>query len=135
LDVGSNKTPTLEWHRPSAERLVSADLSRPYRAPGVEALVCDFLAYRPDEPFDLVTCFQVLEHVPAPAAFARHLTNVGHVVVASVPYKWKKGKCKYHLHDPVDEEKMRHWFGSEPEFSYVARELNGIERLIDVYVQ
>src|SRR5690554_3418764 len=30
LDVGSNRTPTLEWHRPSATRLVSLDLRRPY---------------------------------------------------------------------------------------------------------
>ena len=35
LDVGSNRTPTLEWHRAKASRLVSVDLRNPYRAPGV----------------------------------------------------------------------------------------------------
>jgi Methyltransferase domain len=133
IDIGSNKTPTLEWHRKTASRLVSLDLRRPYVAKGVESLTCDFFEYRPGESFDLVTCFQVLEHVPDPAAFARKLTEIGKVVVVSVPYKWRKGKCKYHLHDPVDQAKMLAWFGRKPNYAYVARELNKVARLIHVY--
>ncbi len=133
IDVGSNRTPTLEWHRRTASRLVSLDLRRPYAAPGVESLTCDFLQYRPDKGFDLVTCFQVLEHVPDPAAFAKRLLEIGGVIVVSVPYKWKKGRCKHHLHDPVDQAKMLAWFGREPDFSYVARELSRVARLINVY--
>src|SRR5688572_22799036 len=64
LDVGSNRTPTLEWHRADGTRLVSVDLKRPYVAPGVESVTGDFLKYEASAPFDLVTCFQVLEHVP-----------------------------------------------------------------------
>jgi len=135
IDVGSNGTPTLEWHRKTAARLVSLDLRRPYVAAGVESLTCDFLTYEPETRFDLVTCFQVLEHVPDPVAFARGLIQIGEIAVVSVPYKWKKGKCRYHLHDPVDEGKMRRWFGREPDFSYVARELNTVGRLIHVYRQ
>lgn len=133
IDVGSNGTPTLEWHKGSASRLVSLDLRRPYVASGIESVKCDFLDYGPEERFDLVTCFQVLEHVPDPTAFATKLLQIGKVVVVSVPYKWKKGACKYHIHDPVDETKMAAWFGRSPDFSYVARELKGTARLIDVY--
>lgn len=133
IDVGSNGTPTLEWHRNPGARLVSLDLYRPYVAEGVESLTCDFLEYDPATTFDLVTCFQVLEHVPEPVAFARKLLQIGEVLVVSVPYKWKKGRCKYHRHDPVDEEKMKHWFGRDPDYSYVARELNKVGRLIHVY--
>ena len=135
IDVGSNGTPTLEWHRKTATRLVSLDLRRPYVADGVESLTCDFLTYHPDNRFDLVTCFQVLEHVPDPAAFARKLIKIGEVAVVSVPYKWKKGKCRFHLHDPVDERKMKRWFGRKPDYAYVARELNTVGRLIHVYRQ
>lgn len=135
IDVGSNGTPTLEWHRQTATRLTSLDLRRPYVAEGVESLTCDFLHYFPESNFDLVTCFQVLEHVPDPVPFARRLTELGEIAVVSVPYKWKKGKCKYHVHDPVDEKKMRKWFERHPDFSYVARELNGVGRLIHVYKQ
>jgi hypothetical protein len=135
IDIGSNRTPILEWHRRSATRLVSLDLRRPYAAPGVESRTCDLFQYRPDGTFDLVTCFQVLEHVPDPVAFAGKLQELGRVIVVSVPYKWKKGKCKSHVHDPVDEAKMRSWFGREPEFSYVATELNKIARLIHVYTR
>jgi hypothetical protein len=135
IDVGSNGTPTLEWHRETATRLVSLDLRRPYVAVGVESLTCDFLEYEPETKFDLVTCFQVLEHVPDPVAFARKLIEIGETAVVSVPYKWKKGKCKYHLHDPVDESKMRKWFKRQPDFSYIAKELNSVSRLIHVYRQ
>ena len=132
IDIGSRWTPTLEWHRDSAKRLVSVDLCRPYAAPGVESVVGDFLDYR-DREFDLVTCFQVLEHVADAGAFAKKLLETGRVVVVSVPYRWKKGTCRSHIHDPVDEAKMRRWFGREPDYSYVARELNGVARLIQVY--
>jgi 2-polyprenyl-3-methyl-5-hydroxy-6-metoxy-1,4-benzoquinol methylase len=82
-----------------------------------------------------VTCFQVLEHVPDPAAFARKLKELGRVLIVSVPYKWEKGKCKSHLHDPVDEAKMLAWFEREPDFSYIATELKKVTRLIQVYEQ
>jgi hypothetical protein len=135
IDVGSNATPTLEWHRKAGARLVSLDLRRPYVAEGVESVTCDFLQYDPECRFDLVTCFQVLEHVPEPAAFARKLIQIGEVAIVSVPYKWKKGSSRNHLHDPVDERKMKKWFGRDPDFAYVARELNSVGRLIHVYRQ
>jgi hypothetical protein len=135
IDVGSNATPTLEWHRSTATHLVSLDLRRPYAAEGVESLTCDFLQYEPDTSFDLVTCFQVLEHVPDPVPFARRLIQIGRVAVVSVPYKWKRGRCRYHVHDPVDERKMRKWFGRKPDFAYIATELNSVSRLIHVYRQ
>jgi len=136
IDVGSNRTPTLEWHRASAIRLVSVDLRRPYEAAGVESITSDFFAYDPGVPFDLVTCFQVLEHIPDPAPFARKLLEVGRSCIVSVPFKWEKGKCKYHIHDPVDAEQMLNWFGRKPKYQYIATELaKGPKgrRLIQVY--
>jgi Methyltransferase domain len=133
IDVGSNQTPTLEWHRGTASRLVSLDLRRPYVAEGVESMTRDFFTYAPEEAFDLATCFQVLEHVPDPAAFADKLLQISKVTIVSVPYKWEAGKCKYHIHDPVDEHKMLEWFGRKPSYTYVARELTKVARLIHVY--
>jgi hypothetical protein len=133
IDVGSNQTPTLEWHRETAERLVSVDLRRPYVADHVESVVCDFLEYRTDQKFDLATCFQVLEHIGDPEPFAQKLLEIGNTVIVSVPYRWQKRKCKYHLHDPVDRKKMLTWFGREPRFTYVATELHKVQRLIHVY--
>lgn len=133
IDVGSNKTPTIEWHRNGATKLVSLDLHHPYEATGVESLKADFLAYCCEEKYDLVTCYQTLEHIDDATAFARKLLEIGSMVIASVPYKWREGFCKWHVHDPVNEEKMRVWFGKDPIFSYVATELDGIQRLICVY--
>jgi hypothetical protein len=133
IDVGSNQTPTLEWHRSTATRLVSLDLNRPYFATGVESITRDFFEFDPAERFDLATCFQVLEHVPHPTAFAQKLLQVSRTTIVSVPYKWPAGMCKYHVHDPVDGKKMLEWFGRPPSYSYLARELNKRERLIQVY--
>jgi SAM-dependent methyltransferase len=135
IDVGSNGTPTLEWHRKTASRLVSVDLRNPYSAEGVESIKTDFLAFEAPDQFDLVTCFQVLEHVPDPAAFAKKLLTLGKVVIISVPYKWPAGKCKEHPNDPVDEVKLRRWFGREPTYSYLSKEieLDRALRLLHVY--
>lgn len=133
LDVGSFGTPILEWRRRTAQRLVSIDLRQPYVADGVESITADFLEYTLGEPFDLVTCLQVLEHVPDATAFARKLLAAGRIVVVSVPYKWPKGACASHIHDPVDERVMRSWFGRLPTSQYVARETSGLSRLVQVY--
>lgn len=133
LDVGSKGTPILEWRRGGARRLVSIDLREPYVAEGVESIAQDFLAYPIAEPFDLVTCLQVLEHVPDAAAFARKLLASGRIVVVSVPYKWPAGACRYHIHDPVDETTMRSWFGRPATSQYVVREPTGECRLVQVY--
>jgi hypothetical protein len=132
LDVGSNGTPILEWFR-GAHRLTSVDIHRPYEAPGIESACADFLEWAPGEHFELVTCLQVLEHVPEPERFARKLLDSGSIVVASVPYKWGKRACREHIHDPVDETKMLSWFGREPAHSQIATEPHGIRRLIQVY--
>jgi len=133
LDVGSSGTPILEWRRAGARRLVSIDLRAPYVADGVESITHDFMGYPIEEPFELVTCLQVLEHVPEPAEFARKLLATGRIVVVSVPYKWPKGACSFHVHDPIDERLMLSWFGRPPDSQYVVREPNGVCRLVQVY--
>ncbi len=135
IDIGSNKTPVLEWHRNYAQRLTSVDLRSSYFADGVESIKIDFIKYVPDVKYDMATCFQVMEHVPDAKSFAEKLLECAKVLVVSVPYKWKEGKCKYHIHDPVDEEKMLSWFLRKPNYSYVATELNKSRRLIQVYIQ
>jgi 2-polyprenyl-3-methyl-5-hydroxy-6-metoxy-1,4-benzoquinol methylase len=133
LDVGSNGTPTLEWHRSTAKELVSLDLRNPYVADSVVSIERNFFDYFPETRFDLVTCFQVLEHIPDAKAFAKKLLDCGKILVTSVPYKWPAGACKYHIHDPVTNAKMFEWFDKKPRFTYVAREFNRRERLIHVY--
>lgn len=133
IDVGSAGCPYLDWFQSIPER-TSLDLNEPYRAEGTVAIKADFLAWEPDRRYDLVTCMQVLEHVPDATGFARKLLSTGDVVIVSVPYKWRAGQCKDHVHDPVDELKMRTWFGRDPNFSYLCREVHApVERLIQVY--
>lgn len=137
LDVGSNGCGNVDWW-PAIPRRVSLDISTPYVAAGVESIRADFLTHTFSEAFDIVLCLQVLEHIPNARAFAERLLAVAkkHVIV-SVPYKWEAGRCKPHVHDPVDESKLLHWFGRQPSYSRVVREgfasLTGSARIVCRY--
>jgi hypothetical protein len=135
IDIGSNKTPILEWFRGYSNKLVSLDLFNPYEADGVQSVMRDFLTYETNDKFTLALCLQVLEHVDDAESFARKLLTISNVLVISVPYKWKFDACIHHVHDPVDEEKLFSWFAKNPVYSYLATELNGVKRLIQVYIQ
>jgi hypothetical protein len=129
LDVGTNGCPYPDWFD-WIPRRVSLDLEKPYQSPGVVGIKADFLRWPSDERFDLVTCLQVLEHIPDASAFARALLARAPRVLVSVPYKWKPGN-EQHVHDPVDEEKVTGWFGTAPRFTMVSTELRKpIKRLI-----
>jgi hypothetical protein len=107
LDVGPNGTPLvceLDW---IASKTVIDLGSQPI--PGATCLQGDFLQYRPERPFDLVLCLQVLEHVGPAGQFAQRLLAAGRLVIVSVPYRWPAGSCVHHVHDPVDEDKLRGW--------------------------
>jgi hypothetical protein len=135
LDVGSAGCPYLDWFRHIPVR-VSVDIDRPFAGEGITAIKADFVDWQPDRDFSVVTCLQVLEHVEQPAIFARKLLAAGRIVIVSVPHLWLPGTVDSHRHDPVTERKMRAWFGREPNFSYICREvLVRSHRLIQVYEQ
>lgn len=122
VDIGSNGCPQLEWFR--AARRVSIDLVMPYQGDGIESIAGDFLSYTPNKRFELGLCLQVLEHIEDPAPFARHILKVARNAVVSVPYLWPEGATIWHCQDPVDEAKMRAWFGREPDYSEVVKEVS-----------
>jgi len=124
-DVGSNGTDMISW-LPCQEK-VSIDLCNPLYADGVQSIKADFLDYDFSRKFDIVTCFQVMEHIADEQIhdFANKLVAITeHLLIVSVPYKWAKGFCKYHKQDPVDESKLAEWFANssatlKPVFSRV----------------
>ncbi|MDT9198786.1 tetratricopeptide repeat protein [Limnospira sp. PMC 1042.18] len=135
IDVGSNGCPYIDWFSWIPERY-SLDLRNPYKAPGVVSLTQDFLKYSPEKRFDLLTCLQVIEHVPDAEAFCQKLLETARVLVVSVPYKWKAGQTKGHIHDPVDLKKMNHWFGREPNYYNIIKEIESpVRRMICIYYQ
>ncbi len=121
IDVGSGNVPYLEWFDWIPER-VSIDLDYPYQSEKVRGIRGNLLETDLGKKFDLVTCMQVLEHVPEVEAFAKRLTEIGDLLLVSVPYKWPKGLVKTHVNDPVDLEKVVKWFGREPNYHLIVRE-------------
>lgn len=121
LDVGSGNAPYLEWFDWIPER-VSVDLATPYRSKTVRGVEGDVFELAFERPFDLLSCMQVLEHVPEPEPFARRLMELGRLVLISVPYKWPKGATRSHVNDPVDLDAVVDWFGRPPNYHLVVRE-------------
>ena len=139
-DVGSNGTDMISW-LPCKEK-VSIDLRNPLRAEGIQSIKADFITYDFSRKFDIVTCFQVLEHIDDEHVklFANRLLETAeNLLIVSVPYLWAKGACKYHLQDPVDQIKFASWFdiSSEsklkPVFSRVIYDDKRIGRLVVVF--
>jgi len=130
LDVGPNGTPLvceLDW----IPAKTAVDLAR-HQIPGVTCVQQDFLAYRPERPFDLVLCLQVLEHIGPAAQFAQKLLATGRLVIVSVPYRWKAGSCRHHVQDPVDEDKLVGWM-KRPFLEHAIIRDSARERLIAVF--
>ena len=120
-DVGSFDTDMLSDL--PCKRKLTVDLRTPFSSDDVEGIKADYLQWQA-EKLDVITCFQVLEHIDDNhvEAFAKKLLNDAPVAVVSVPYMWPKGSCKWHVQDPVDVEKLVGWFGKKPVFIQKAKE-------------
>ncbi len=73
---------------------------------------------------DVVTCLQVLEHLPDDEVnrFATKVLQSGKHIIISVPYKWDPLYCEYHKQDPIDEKKLERMVGTTPLESIVITE-------------
>lgn len=133
VDVGSNGCPYLDWFDWIPERC-SLDLRKPYVSKGVTSITADFLKHDFQKKFDVLTCLQVVEHVPDAGAFCKKLLETAQVLIVSVPYQWKAGQTKGHIHDPISLDKMNGWFGREPNYHIIIQEVeSSARRLICVY--
>ena len=114
----------LEWQLPEAPLATGG--SAPGRA----------VAAAPQaQPFDLVLCSEVVEHVPQPRAFVRKLLSAGKVLVLSVPYRWAPcddTKC-HHVSNQITRDMIAGWAGRQPDAFDVVQETSGEQRIICVY--
>jgi SAM-dependent methyltransferase len=132
LDVGPHQTPfvaQLNW----IKKKTAIDLEQMPRIRGVDCIQGDFLQFESTEPFDLVLCMQVLEHLDDPARFANKLLQTGRTLIISVPYCWPEGFCEWHVQDPVDEAKVRKWIGRDWLEHSISEDADGLRRLVAVY--
>lgn len=112
---------------------VSLDLLYPLEKEGIISIKGDFFDYNPQEKFDIVCCFQTLEHIDNAQAFAQKLLSVGKNVIISVPYMWLHGASKNHVQDPVYEDKLFSWIGRSYDLSILVRE--DLSRMILCYFE
>jgi len=89
----------------------------------------------PLDKYSVVTCCQVLEHLSDEqlAEFTQRLKLVAKTLIISVPFLWKKGACKHHLQDPVDEAKLLGWMQIAPDRTTIYEDRSR-KRLVAEYV-
>lgn len=131
-DVGSNKSPLLDFYG-KIEKKFSVDIDSPYVADDVISVKEDFYNWEPPISVQVASCFQVIEHVPDPAKFAKRLLELFEVSIVSVPYLEPAGLNPGHINNDIDLETLIDWFGRAPNFYYIAKELSGDERIICVF--
>jgi hypothetical protein len=132
LDVGPADTPVASWGR--FEHRATCDIRHDPKIPGARHYMSDFMELELPlvEPFSVVTCLQVLEHLEDPAAFMEKLLTYSEFLIVSVPYRWPKGKQAGHVQDPVTLAKVLQW--SAPlEPLYMERIMDRSERMILLY--
>lgn len=129
VDVGSRGTDIAT--QGDFARRIALDRVECQPTKSVEAVRADWLTWTPPVRASVVTCLQVLEHLPDEVVgrFARKLLDYADVALVSVPYMWPKGACKYHVQDPVSLDMLLQWMDCPPA-RYEIIEDNGRQRLI-----
>jgi hypothetical protein len=115
LDVGCLDTPTVTWG--SFNERHTVDIEHDPQLPGVHSYVADFLTWQPPQHMTVVTCLQVLEHLPNEAVyeFGAKLRAISDHTIVSVPYMWPAGGEPGHKQDPIDLLKLSQFMGDFPD--------------------
>ncbi len=129
LDIGSFKVDLISDL--NFKERVSVSLEEPINNKFVKGYTMDFMDFKSDTKFDVVTAFQVIEHVINAKEFTQKIFNSGNIIIISLPYKWASYTTSQHVHDPIDEEKLYSWTGKKPVFTYYC--YDELPRFICVY--
>lgn len=115
LDVGCLDTPVATWGAFSKRYTVDAEHDP--KLPAVESFVEDFMTWRPPHHMTVVTCLQVLEHLPNEVVyeFGAKLRAISSHTIVSVPFMWPAGAEKGHKQDPIDLLKLSQFMGDFPD--------------------
>ena len=84
------------------------------KARGVAFVHGDFLNLKFPAGFDLVTCNQVVEHLPDGVVerFVQKMMSHAKVLIVSTTHNVSHGVVDGHVQDPISEQKFRSWFSS-----------------------
>lgn len=131
IDIGSASAQYMSWLEWIPNRTL-LDFNFKSKRAGFHYVEADFLKFQPKETYDVAVCCQVLEHVESPKLFCQALRGVARRLIVTVPYNWL-GNAPGHLHDPVDEEKLKAWMQIVPNNQQVVPEPFRESRLIAYY--
>lgn len=115
LDVGCLDTPTASWG--FFDQRYTVDIAHDPQLPGVQSFVADFLTWQQPHHMSVVTCLQVMEHLPNGVVeeFGAKLRAISDVTIVSVPFMWAPGFEADHRQDPIDLAKFSRFMGGPPD--------------------
>lgn len=133
LDIGSADTPVATWG--SFRNRYTIDPKVWNGQENVQMIQSEWpqaSIYLPNK-ISVVTCLQVIEHICDVQNFVDAIFDVAtYRVIISVPYRWRFGACKSHIHDPINKSKLRIWTKRKPIKSKIVVDV-GHSRLIEEY--
>lgn len=114
LDVGCLDTPTATWA--FFDKRYTVDIEHDPKLFGVQSFIADFLTWEPPHHMTVVTCLQVLEHLPNEVVydFGAKLRSFSDYTIVSVPFMWAPGFEPDHKQDPIDLDKFSRFMGEPP---------------------
>lgn len=114
LDVGCLDTLTATWGE--FDKRYTVDIEHDPQLSGVTSFVADFMTWQPPHHMSVVTCLQVLEHLPNEVVFefGAKLRAISDYTIVSVPFMWKAGDVEGHVQDPIDLLKLSQIMGDFP---------------------
>ena len=102
---------------------------------GVRVILEQFEGWESDQRYDVVLCFQVLEHIRDTEGFARKLFSVARqAVVISIPHRWREhGQNQTHCHGDLTASHLQRWTGRSPDRVEIVEDRPGQARLVAAY--
>lgn len=102
LDIGSGGTPVATWGDFTDRHQCDKSNCKVYN--GVKFHKCDWMDMKVEKKFDVITCLQVMEHLPNyeyVKEFSKKIVSNCRYAIFSVPINWGADVCKHHPLDPI----------------------------------
>lgn len=118
LDVGAYVTPFVnefDWipEKATTDRQLDRAPADYFEALNVTAFLGDFMTIDFPRRYDIVLCFEVVEHLTDDVVqgFVQRLLEVGKTVIVSTTFELPEGIVPGHVQDPISREEFVSWFG------------------------
>jgi hypothetical protein len=135
LDIGCFDSPVSTWG--NFKTRYSVDKQNRANLKNVIKIVSEWPHVSNQLPpkIDVITCLQVIEHIENYRPFVDKILEMCKTAIISIPWKWPKSLCKYHVLDPIDEDKLNIIMGKPYKQLTIFKDEDKLYRAIGIWEQ